>query len=262
MIAMDLDDTLLMTDLTIPDDVTARLQDLMGQGVIVTLATGRMFPSAKIYADRLGTDALLVTYNGAVVRSRKDGSPYFSSAVPRASVEKIIRYCKERKLYLQMYANDKIVVERICSETRIDPDLKNAQCVEVGNFNDADLEEPPKMMIVANEDEVMGIRGELKQLFGESLYIAASKPYLVEIMKAGISKAHALEMLCQHYGIRREEVICCGDSSNDLEMVKWAGPGVCMANGTPELKAAADYVTYHERSSGIVEVINKFFWQT
>ena len=35
----------------------------------------------------------------------------------------------------------------------------------------------------------------------------------------------------------------CGDSSNDLDMIKAAGIGVAMGNADKEIKAAADFIT-------------------
>ena len=47
MLCLDLDGTLLMPDLAIPQPVIDALQTLVRRGVVVTLATGRMFPSLK-----------------------------------------------------------------------------------------------------------------------------------------------------------------------------------------------------------------------
>ena len=40
-----------------------------------------------------------------------------------------------------------------------------------------------------------------------------------------------------------EEVIAFGDTSNDNEMLKVAGTGVCMLNGSDDTKACADIIT-------------------
>ena len=48
LIALDLDDTLLMPDCTIPSDVISVLQRADSQyGVRIVIATGRIYPSAK-----------------------------------------------------------------------------------------------------------------------------------------------------------------------------------------------------------------------
>ena len=52
--------------------------------------------------------------------------------------------------------------------------------------------------------------------------------------------------------------MACGDNTNDKEMVEWAGLGVSVANGVPELRAAADYIAEKERSFGVIEAVEKF----
>ncbi|MBO6107243.1 MAG: HAD hydrolase family protein, partial [Stomatobaculum sp.] len=56
-----------------------------------------------------------------------------------------------------------------------------------------------------------------------------------------------------------EDTIGVGDEANDLTMVEAAGLGVCMANGIPEVKADADYITERDNNhDGVAEVIEKF----
>ena len=113
-------------------------------------------------------------------------------------------------------------------------------------------------MIVAEPEDVPMYQAQLKAELGDETYIAQSQPYLIEIMPQGINKAHSLELLCEKLGIRREEVMACGDNTNDAEMVIWAGLGVAVANAVDSLKAAADYVCSEERSYGVAEAIEKF----
>jgi hydroxymethylpyrimidine pyrophosphatase-like HAD family hydrolase len=44
-------------------------------------------------------------------------------------------------------------------------------------------------------------------------------------------------------GVPRESVIAIGDSMNDEAMIRWAGVGVAMQNGDPQIKKIADMVT-------------------
>ena len=52
----------------------------------------------------------------------------------------------------------------------------------------------------------------------------------------------AVKNLAKKYGIKREEVICIGDSLNDLAMIEYAGLGVVVENGSKEAKQAADII--------------------
>ena len=59
-------------------------------------------------------------------------------------------------------------------------------------------------------------------------------------------------------GIRREEIMACGDGDNDIVMLKEAGFGVAMANGEEQVKEAADYITLSNEEDGVADVIEKF----
>jgi HAD superfamily hydrolase (TIGR01484 family) len=82
---------------------------------------------------------------------------------------------------------------------------------------------------------------------------------LLEISAPGVSKASALARLCQQRGIDRGEVIAFGDMPNDLPMLTWAGHGVAVANGHPEVLAAADEVTASNDESGVALVLERLF---
>ena len=113
-------------------------------------------------------------------------------------------------------------------------------------------------MIVAPPGSVPGYIEELNEFLEGGAYLAQSQPYLIEIMPENINKAHSLKLLCDHLNIFRDEVMACGDNTNDLEMVEWAGLGVAVANAVPELKAKADYAAESERSEGVAEAVRKF----
>lgn len=259
LLALDLDDTLLEKDLVIPPTTAAKLRALQAKGVGITLATGRMFPSVQKYARELGLTMPLVTYNGAVVRAAEADTPLFAHLLPVEKMRQVINCCKEHQWYLQLYNDDQIIVEKICDETRIDPDMKNASVTEVGDFLKEDIKPSPKMITVQKPEDIARVKAILEEATDRSLYMTGSKPYLLEIMSQNVSKAKALAELTSRLGINASEVIAVGDSGNDLEMVKWAGLGVAVGNATDELKAAADHITAAPRSQGIEELIERFF---
>ena len=48
-----------------------------------------------------------------------------------------------------------------------------------------------------------------------------------------------------------------GDMPNDLELIRWAGLGVAMANAHPALLAAADRVTTTNDDDGVAVVVEE-----
>lgn len=72
-----------------------------------------------------------------------------------------------------------------------------------------------------------------------------------ELYLSRINKAVGLEAAIAHLGIPREDSIAFGDNLNDLEMIEFAGIGVAMASGLPEVIEAADRVTPGPEEDGI-----------
>ena len=117
LIALDLDDTLLLPDCTIPPEAVDCLKQAADRGVQVMIATGRIFPSAEGYARQLGTDCPIVCYNGAMIRRPGEAATYAAYLDP-ALMHRVAVYCRERGRYLQMYSNDG---DRRAGDRRPDP---------------------------------------------------------------------------------------------------------------------------------------------
>lgn len=71
-------------------------------------------------------------------------------------------------------------------------------------------------------------------------------------------KRNAMLGILARYGLTAEEAIAFGDSENDLEMLRAAGIGVAMGNGTPEALEAADYVTNDCDDDGLLHALEHF----
>lgn len=259
LLALDLDGTLLMPDKTIPQEVKLAVNVLTQAGVIVTLATGRMYPTVQKYALELGIDAPLICYNGALVRDAAGSNPLFYKPLPMDLQKAVIACGEAHGWYLQLYQDDVVCTAEIVEETLIDPDIKTRPPMALGKLSEAALKPSPKMMSICSAEENAMRAETFSRETGDRLYIASSSPIHVEMMQKGVCKSEALKLLCSHYGVSREQVVVCGDSGNDADMVSWAGLGCAMANGTEQLRQIADYVCQNSNSYGVLEVMHKFF---
>ena len=73
------------------------------------------------------------------------------------------------------------------------------------------------------------------------------------------------KQICEKYGYDISQVVAFGDTTNDLEMVRDCGTGVCMCNGTDDVKAVADIITTDSNDEDglaktLKEVINNVNW--
>ena len=80
----------------------------------------------------------------------------------------------------------------------------------------------------------------------------------IEVNAKGVDKGNGLLKLGEMLGIKREEIMACGDGLNDLAMIQKVGLGVAMANASEEVKEAADYVTAGNEEDGVAKAIEKF----
>lgn len=85
LIAIDLDDTLLDSGLRISDECAKAITAAREKGVMVTIATGRMYSSALPYARQLNIDVPLITYQGAWVKNSLSEEVLYYEPVPKKS---------------------------------------------------------------------------------------------------------------------------------------------------------------------------------
>lgn len=72
-----------------------------------------------------------------------------------------------------------------------------------------------------------------------------------EACPVGCSKATGIQRIIDRLHIPRERVLAFGDSSNDRDMIAFAGIGVAMGNATDEIKAISDFVTLPYTEAGV-----------
>ncbi|WP_182456003.1 Cof-type HAD-IIB family hydrolase [Streptococcus constellatus] len=58
-----------------------------------------------------------------------------------------------------------------------------------------------------------------------------------------ITKAHAIDVLLEYLGAKKEDTIAIGDAKVDIPMLEYCQVGVAMGNGGPEILAMADVIT-------------------
>ncbi|KXS42895.1 MULTISPECIES: Cof-type HAD-IIB family hydrolase [unclassified Candidatus Frackibacter] len=259
LIAIDMDDTLLSDEFRMPVAVKDAIAQAVAQGVIVTIATGRMYSSALPYVKDLGLDIPIITYNGALVKEAISGQIVNHRPVPSRIVKEIIDLADKEEWHLNLYLNDKLYVNKLGAESEFYEEIAGIEALLIDDFLEVSSQPSTKVLVISKDarqaDEISKV---LQNKFSEELNITKSKPRFIEIMQKGVSKGIALAELAADLGIKKSEIIAIGDSLNDLEMIQYAGLGVAVANAASEVKERADYITKSNEEAGVAEVIKKF----
>lgn len=260
MVVTDIDGTIYSPEQGITKNVKNCIKNLYDNGIIVAIATGRTYGSAKCVADTIGIQCPLICYQGGLVNSYEGevlDVKYLNPEIAR----KIIAECKERNIHLNVYVEDKLYVEDDNQYIKDYIGDKGIDYFKVDSFEELDLSKLNKLLAINyNADFIDNLIAEFQVKYPE-LYVVKSFKYFCEIANKNATKGNAIKFLAKKYGFTTNEVMAIGDNNNDIEMIETAGIGVAMANGTQEIKAKADYVTDTVQNDGFVKAVNKFVWE-
>jgi Cof subfamily protein (haloacid dehalogenase superfamily) len=258
MVAIDVDDTLLNDDMQITEATKISLAAAIGQGILVTLATGRMFASAQKIAVQLGFNVPIITYQGSLVKNLLDEKVLYERSVPFEAAQFLFEYAGKNDLHLQVYHDDKLYVKEDNQRIKDYSALSNIPYIVAEDFNSFVHKPLTKMLFIDDPDKLDLIAADLQRQIGSILHITKSKANFLEFLHPEGTKGHAVKSLASHYGYDVSEVIAIGDSWNDHEMLEVAGLGVAMSNAVESLKQIADYITLSNNEDGVKHVIDKF----
>lgn len=263
MLATDLDDSLLNDRFQIAAADRDAIARAVRAGVKVVLATGRMFRSALPYAMELGLDTPLITYQGAFVKFPGNGKVLYNRPVPFEAALELLDIVTAGGFHTNIYIDDNLLVEKLTRESSIYQEISGIEPVVVGDlirYLRQERRDPTKILMVSSREKIDSLWGELVNYFGEKMYITKSKPIFLECMHPGSNKGRALEAVAGYYGIGSENIIAVGDSYNDLEMIRYAGLGVAVANAREEVKQSVGFVTLSNNEGGVAGVIDRFIF--
>ncbi|MDU2063568.1 MAG: Cof-type HAD-IIB family hydrolase [Sporomusaceae bacterium] len=258
LVAIDLDGTLLQENLTVSPRTIAALQSAVAKDVVVTIATGRMFASAVIFAKQIGLDVPLITYNGALIQSALSGEVLYHQPIPSPIAKEILTLFQDKGWYIQAYADDKLYVDQLNAIAKTYASRVKVEAVAIGKDLYRLAKAPTKLLGMVGEQQVASVIDELHRLYPGEIYATSSQPGYVEIMHAAVNKGAALDFLAKRFSISQEEVMALGDSLNDTDMISFAGWGVAMGNGASAVKAIAQAVTDTNDNDGVAKAIEKY----
>ncbi len=250
-----------------PGPITlAVLKRLHDDGVMLGLASGRPVEERTIRKFiQWGLDFecdVVIGFNGNQMWNRFDRRIEEIELMGKKENEELLSYLWDLDVNVIVYENgyNKVLAKRW------DPILKESQ-----KRNNSNVVISDRASIAACPTCKLEIRYE--DAFEEELMkIVAAHPSgeyshiktftgTLEFMKPGIDKGRALKMVCEKLDIPLEDVVACGDMDNDAEMIRTAGTGICLLNGSEVSKKAADFITdYDVAHDGLGLYLDKIFY--
>jgi Cof subfamily protein (haloacid dehalogenase superfamily) len=261
--ALDLDNTLVGTDLALRPRVKAAVAQALQRGVAVTIATGRGPGITARYAAELGLTAPLICFQGGLVYDYQARRVLHETRLDPAVIPVVAKLAETHGWNLQFETPNMSYLPRESQHPEeLLALLRLAEWCRVDDFT-TDLPETPHKFILTVRDpaERDKLAVELRERLAEAgldLSVVPSHPILVEGLPPGLSKATGLAWLAEHYQVPRESVLAVGDNDNDVPMLEWAGVGVAMGNASPAARAVADWIAPGVDKDGAAVALEKY----
>ncbi len=267
LVALDLDGTTLDPDSKITPYTEKVLKAAMDQGVHILVATGRAFEAVPEEVKNMEGIEYVVTSNGAATIRLADRKIIYTNYIKSEAMDEVHEVLADCGFLVEIFIEGRAYVDSYWME----------------HLDDTGLSELTKEYVRQTRNPVDGLmelmmknRGKIENInvcFGDpkdreamkqklfklkGVTITSSVPHNLEIIAEKAGKGQAVRHMCQLLNLYEDQVMACGDSSNDEDMIHVAGIGVAMGNAKESLKAVADYVTESNAEDGVAKAILKF----
>ena len=251
-IFFDIDGTLVSFKThSIPNSTKTAIYQLKDKGIKVIISTGRP------YCDINNLEGLefdgFITANGTYCIDSK-GDIIAQQIISRESLDKIARYLEEKPFPCAFMTNKGNFInfsddKRVKSLSKL-VDVPVLPVKPVSELIEYEVFQLGVFVDLEREAEILNILTDCDSNRWHSDF--------TDINAKNCNKATGMDCFLTYFGIGHEYTMAFGDGGNDIPMLKHAATGVAMANGTDEVKAAADYVTTSVDEDGIFNALKHF----
>ena len=262
LIAADLDDTLLDGNSDLTERTLAALGAAMAAGCGVSLSSGRMLEAMLPFARRIGVNAPMLLYNGAMLYDWRADKALWAAKIPYETALGIVRLAERLGFYIQLYPGRGYYCDEVVDHTEAYARQIHVEATPAHMPMSAWLEQNPadmqKLLIIDTPEGADRAQAALREAFPGQASFLKSKPHFVEIAPEGVDKGRSLARLAALLGLTAEEVMAFGDGQNDVPMLEYAGYGYAMANACPQALACTPLVAPPNTEDGVARVIEGY----
>lgn len=248
LLICDIDQTLTEKGGQLLPCIKRALDHFHENGVCLGLATGRPIDSRTIGRfEKWGLVYpvdVLAGLNGCELYFRETGEKRTIAKLDKEEIKAIVDFMWPLNTNILLFEEgyDRVLARRYDDIVRASVD-RNDSNVEIVDKEGFSRKDSCKIQFHCDESQIKQAEEVIRNNPREKSEMTVSFPGTYEFMPKGINKGVALIEICKQLGIDLDNVIACGDMDNDASMIKAAGIGVCLKNGSDYAKSCADYVT-------------------
>ena len=264
LLALDLDNTLLRSDLSISFRTRNVIKKTESIGVTVVLTSSRVRAAIDHFSRLLGMHkrpGYIISNNGALVYESNTGKVIHEVRINPDIALNVCDLADAEGFPVQLYEGDTMYVSRLNEYAAYDQKVTGLTQVVADNFRDMVSRGCYKLIIPGDPMLLSPLESLIRTYLDKDISLLSCSPYFLEILPPETNKGVALAKIAESLGIKPGETMAIGDSMNDEAMIRWAGVGVCMVNGDERIKKTANLITDSSNDDdGVAEVIDKYLF--
>ncbi len=257
LVGIDLDGTLLRSDMEISEINSRALRDAQASGIAVSLISGRSHCGFLHYLVDLGILAPCAGDAGAIIFDPIGDEVLQKFVMSADQMRRILDQVQGADVLTYLHDVESVIFNREseimssfavftpgCSY-RMEPNL-------IQDFN----QEATKVAFIGSA-EVLDLLVKRILSVEPKLELARTSSHSIEINAPGANKGVALQKIAAMLEIPLENTFGIGDSANDFELIRQAGVGVAVANAVDVLKEMADLIAPSNEDDGVAWVLTR-----
>ncbi|NKB99285.1 MAG: HAD-IIB family hydrolase [Pseudomonadales bacterium] len=253
MVALDIDGTLLVPGVSVdelPDDRFVRaIGGLQEAGIIVVLATGRMYPGTAYIARHLGIELPVICQQGASVHE-KDGTLRHGCSIEESIATDLFTYASQHAWPLAWFDHERYLVTSRVPAAEFFADVSRVE-MEVNEAPHLSGVRATGIDIISSVDRSSEVHRFLEARYGPRITLL-DFPSVTAIHAPDASKGEAVRIMAEEFGVARDEVLAIGDSVNDVSMLSWAGQSAAPEHCDPYARESAKEILTGVGVDGVI----------
>lgn len=256
MIASDLDKTLLKNDNSLPAGIFDRIEFLHRAGIEFVAASGRgIYTLEELFAP-VSAHMSFLAENGGIIKS--NGRIIHENYLSDKQVQTIVSFVRQQP--------GVIAIGNGLEATYLDSDnsryLKELSFF-ISKFNlvsDLAFNDKPiaKISLYFPEGNAYAKFAPLySSKFEDEFGVTIGGPNFIDIMPKQTNKGYGLRLLGDALGISPSQMMACGDTNNDIEMLQTVGYPVLVDNATPNMRQYGRFHTATNQAGGVLQAIDR-----
>ncbi|MGB4985134.1 MAG: HAD-IIB family hydrolase, partial [Erysipelotrichaceae bacterium] len=253
---------LINNDRILTNETFKVINEIRDKGILFGIASGRPLDEITNYYLDWGFDRqfdVLIGLNGSVLFDNINHTTNEYCLMKKEWIKEVFELMKQFDSNPFIY-RDHHILAKVDDEIMHLSGTKSRKEVVVATSDDQFYEnDNAKIMFRVSKETMVQVEKYFNYHPLDNYKGFKTQETLFEFSHKDISKAVALEKFCLINHLDLKDVWAFGDTTNDNEMLKISGRGICLCNGSSDTLAVADVISDKSNDEdGFADYINKY----